>query len=389
MKRTSSFDVLTDRRNTGSCKWEAYAHLTKDGDCIPLTVADMELPIAEPIKAALVAAAQHGICGYTQVDELYLNALTGFMKRHHGLEITEKNLICTSGIVPAFGIVLRALTQKGDGIIVQPPVYTPFFDAIRANERVILENPLLFDGKEYRMDYAGLEELCKSGAKLLMLCSPHNPVGRVWTREELQMTGDICKKYGVVILCDEIHNDMALESTHTALATLPGMKDIVITCTAMSKTFNLAGLMLSNIFIFNEDMYKKVDRQLGLDGSHCIPYFGRAASIAAFSECDEWIEELKDYLRGNFELCYNYIAENMPNLECIRAEGTYLLWVNCKKLGLSDKELLKRFEEEKVPVNPGTMFGTGGSGFVRINVAMPRESLMIALEKIKKAVNVK
>ena len=290
------------------------------------------------------------------------------------------------GIVQAMGIVIRALTNEGDGIIIQPPVYTPFFDAIQKNSRVVVENPLIFDGEKYVMDYDNLEKCCKSGAKLFMLCSPHNPVGRVWTRDELMKACSICKRYGVIILCDEIHNDIILQGNHISAVTLPEMSDNIITCTSMSKTFNLAGLMLSNILVFNDEIYKKLDEQIAVSASHCIPYFGRAAAIAAFTECDEWIDALCEYLRGNFKLFNDFAKSNMPQVKCMPSEGTYLLWLDCTKLGLSDSDLQKRFLNAGVPVNPGAMFGKGGSGFVRINLALPRKELQKSLYKIEKAV---
>ena len=384
------FDELRDRRHTGSCKFEAYRELTDETGCIPLTIADMEMPTAQPIISALIRAAEHGICGYTEADEVYINALSGFMERRHGLHIEKDNLICTGGIVPALGIIIRALTSEGDGIIVQPPVYTPFFNAININSRKPIENPLIFNGEKYVMDYEHLEKCCISGAKMLILCSPHNPVGRVWTYDELAQACEICKKHNVLIVCDEIHNDIILgNNKHISAVNLPGMKDSVITCTAMSKTFNLAGLMLSNIFAFNREIHKKLETQLMRDGSHCIPYFGRAAAIAAFTECDEWIDALKEYIRTIFELCYEFFEKRLNHIKCIHADGTYLLWVDCRALGLSDDELLQRFIDALVPVNPGAMFGTGGSGFVRVNIAMPKSELEKALVRMEKALAIK
>lgn len=384
-----TFDRLIDRRNTGSCKWESAPSECVNNGCFPMTVADMEFAIAEPIQRALKDAVSHAICGYTEVDDAYFNALSSFMKRRHNFEVKRENLICTSGVVPAFGIIIRALTNPDDGIIVQPPVYTPFFNAIKLNGRNILENPLVVKDGHYEINFDQLDELCKNGAKMLMLCSPHNPVGRTWTRDELMQVGEICKKHSVVILCDEIHNDIVYKgSDHTVLATLPGMRDITITCTAMSKTFNLAGLMLSNIFIFNKEMYDKVNRRIDIDSSRCIPYFGRAASIAAFSECDEWLDSLLVYLSENFKFCYNFIENNIPEMKCTKADSTYLLWLDCRALGLSDDDLTEFFAKRaKTPVNSGASFGTGGSGFVRLNIALPRKELENALHRISDAVD--
>lgn len=378
----SSFDTFIDRRNTGACKWEPFSDIYGDGDLIPMTVADMEMPVAEPIRKALVRAAEHGICGYTEPDKAYMDALSGFLTRRHGLSVTRDQLVCTMGIVPAFGILIRALTEKGDKIILQPPVYTPFFDAVKMNDRVVAENPLIFDGDTYHMNYTELEQLCRSGAKILMLCSPHNPVGRVWTRDELEKVGNICKKYGVTIICDEIHNDIIFEGKHVSLAAIDGMKDITVTCTAMSKTFNLAGLMLSNILIYNKDIHDKVTKQTARDGSLCIPYFGRAAAIAAFTECDEWIDELCMHVKSNFEECYNFFAEKFPSLKPVHASGTYLLWLDVSALGIEENQLLEKFRNAKIPVGGGEMFGTGGKGFIRINIALPKKQLRIALNRM-------
>ena len=382
------FDKYIDRRNTGSCKWEACPKSLLDENCIPMTVADMEFETAPQIKSALMRAAEHGICGYTEVDDTYISALSDFMKRRHGLTFERKNLLCTTGIVPAFGIIIRALTNEGDGIIVQPPVYTPFFNAIKGNGRRVIENPLILNDDRYEMDFAGLEKCCNKGAKMLMLCSPHNPVGRVWTRDELMQVGEICKRHNVIILCDEIHGDIVYPgSKHTSLATLPGMKDSVITCTAMSKTFNLAGLMHSNVFVFNGEILEKLSEQVKKEGSDCIPYFARVAAISAFSECDDWIDELLVYLENNMKLCHDFIKNELPMLECTKAEGTYLLWLDCRELGMSDSELSAFFTEKaKIFANPGVMFGHGGEGFMRLNIALPKEKLFQALLRLKHAI---
>lgn len=382
------FDKIVDRRNTGSCKWQAMPKNLADEGIIPFTVADMEIETPQPVKDALHAAAEHGICGYTEVDDAYFNALSGFMQRRHGFGITRECLLCTTGIVPAFGIVLRALTNEGDGIIVQPPVYPQFFHAVNSNDRKIIENPLLFDGEHYEIDFTGLEEACKSGAKMLLFCSPHNPVGRVWTKDELTHVYQICKKYNVIILCDEIHNDILFNDTkHTVFADIESAKDILITCMAMSKTFNLAGLMFSNLFVFNKQMRDKIENEMTKCGMHCISYFGRAAGIAAFNECDSWVDELVKYIDGNFNLCYDFISNNIPELKCIKAQGTYVLWLDCRELGLNDKQLTDFFmDEAKMPVNGGAMFGTGGEGFVRINIAVPKEELKKALMRLSNAV---
>ena len=384
-----SFDKIIDRRLTGSCKWDSIDSKLLDEGVVPMTVADMEFEVAPQIKSAIIKAAEHSIYGYTQTDKLYVDALSNYMKRRHDFSVSSENLICTMGIVPAFGIVIRALTNEGDGIIIQPPVYSPFYNSIKINNRKVLENPLLnIDGK-YQMDYDGLENLCKGGAKLLMLCSPHNPVGRVWSYDELKKVGDICTKYNVTILCDEIHNDIVYNGRkHYVLANLPGMSDRVITCTAMSKTFNLAGLMLSNIFIKNKELYKTISHQAAKDGSGCIPYFGRAAAISAFTECDEWIDELLNYLNNNINICYNFINENIRGIKCTQAEGTYLLWLDCRGLKLNDKQLEYLFyEQAKIPVNMGASFGTNGSGFVRMNVAVSKSTLNSALERLNSVIN--
>ena len=381
-----NFDLFIDRRNTGACKWEAFSDISCDGDLIPMTVADMEMPIAEPIKNALIKAAQHGICGYTEPDREYVSALSSFLYRRHGLIVTKDELCCTMGIVPAFGILIRALTKEGDGIIVQPPVYTPFFDAITMNDRKVIENPLLYDGTLYTINFEQLEKQCADGASMLMLCSPHNPVGRVWTADELMRLGEICKRHNVIIICDEIHNDIVFHGKHVSLAALPEMRDITITCTAMSKTFNLAGLMLSNIIIYNKEMHDRVQKVIARDGSLCIPYFGRAAAIAALTECDEWIDGLCAHISDNFEICYKFFEENIPDVKCIHAEGTYLLWIDYHKLGVTEKELTDKFRAAKIPVNGGAMFGTGGDGFLRLNIALPKNELMTALNRMKEKV---
>ena len=384
------FDSRVSRVSTGSFKHDHAPEPVKNAGHIPLTIADMELKMPSALSEALIEAAKHGVCGYTYADDAYFEAVRGFLGRRHGFFPERESLINTSGVVTALHMLIRALTNENDGVIIQPPVYPPFRMAVRENGRKLLNNPLLLgeDGR-YRMDFEGLEALCaREEAKLLILCSPHNPVGRVWTLEELTRLGEICLKHGVFVVADEIHFDLAMfHNKHTVFSTIKGFENNCAVCTSISKTFNTAGLCCSNIFIADKARREAFEKVADREAPFGIPYFARAATIAAYTRCDAWLDALLSYVEGNFNTLDSFLRERLPMLRLIKPEGTYLAWVDMHALGL-DKDALEALMLNKalLALDEGYIFGEEGAGFERINLALPRKELLYALERLEKAV---
>jgi cystathionine beta-lyase len=336
-----------------------------------------------------MSSAEHGIYGYTYPDELYLNAVTYWMEHRHKWRAKPEWISCTPGVVNALGTAIRAFTEPGDGIIIQPPVYTPFRMSIRQNGRKIIENPLIENGCRYEMDIEGLRRLCAgSKVKMLILCSPHNPVGRVWTREELMALGAVCEEHGVIVVSDEIHSDILLNgSRHHVFASLPGMSGRCVVCTAASKTFNLAGLHCSNILIPDKKLRSRFNKTLETESGFGIPYFARAATIAAYTRSGAWLDELIAYLEGTFEMFESFLTEKLPMLGFAHTEGTYLAWTDLRSLCLSDSDQERLMTEAaKLALDEGYIFGKGGSGFERWNLAAPRSKIMESLLRFEAAV---
>ena len=384
------FDAFIDREGTGSVKWAQRPETLRRAGAVPLSIADMEFRCPPEVTQAVRKAAEHGIYGYTHADDAYFDALAGFMARRHGLEIKREWLLVFNGVVSALGSAVRALSSPGAGVIIQPPVYAPFFDAVEANGGKILLNPLLARGGRYEIDFEGFEKLCAAGeAKLFILCSPHNPVGRVWARGELARLARICAEHGVLILSDEIHADIVFAGRrHTSMLAIPEAEGNCAVFMAMSKTFNLAGLACSEAFAPDPAICGKLARQQRRDNALGMTYFARAASIAAHTDCDGWLDALLPYLAGNFAFLRDFVSQRLPMLRLSPLEGTYLAWMDLRALGLPDKEL-RGFLAEKahLALTPGDWFGPGGSGFARWNIALPRGILAEALERLAGAVD--
>ncbi len=381
-----NFDKCVDRRNTGSVKWEIAPKRIIESGNIPLSIADMELETAPEIVDAMKTAAMHGICGYTGVDDAYFEALRSFQKRRHNLAIEREWLTVTSGVVTALGIAVRAFTEKGDGVLINTPAYPPFFSAIKGNERTLIESELLHESGRYEINFDEMEALAKS-AKLLILCSPHNPVGRVWTASELERLAQICIKNDLIVIADEIHQDIVLDNNkHITLANISGMAERCIVCTSMSKTFNLAGLSCSDVFIPNKELRERFISVQQRDSTTGVPYFARAAQIAAHTKCDKWLDELLAYISANFRLMYDYISANMPDLICAHTQGTYLAWVDMRALKMNCEQL-EAFSVNKalLALDEGYIFGKAGEGFERWNLALPREELKKCLDRLYSA----
>jgi cystathionine beta-lyase len=398
-----SFDEEYDRRGTNSVKWE-FAQEGEDllniehtdrffgpDRALPMWVADMDFRCPEPVVEALIARAEHGIFGYSAPTDDFLHSVVNWMERRHGWNI-DSNWICiTPGVVPALNMLVRTFTTQGNKVLVQPPVYYPFYGAVENNSSQLIFNPLILENGVYRMDLEDLESKCRDAEVVMaILCSPHNPVGRVWSRDELVKFGEICIENNVLVVTDEIHGDLIYhDQEFTPFAKISDtFAQNSIVCTAPSKTFNLAGLHTSSIIIPNPDLRNRFEATLQSNGLFGINAFGAVALQAAYDHGEEWLEEVLQYVEGNFEYLKAYVAENIPQIEVIQPEGTYLVWLDCRKLQLERKELKRLiFEQAKVYLDDGFIFGPEGEGFERINIACPRKVLEEALDRIRQAIS--
>ncbi len=380
------FDFIPNRTNTGSLKWD---FISERNDAFPFSVADMEWKTAPQITAALKDFAEKGFFCYTIADDDYKTVVKDFMARRHNWQIEKEWIVCTGGVVAAINTAVRAFTDIGDGVIIQPPVYYPFANAINNNNRKIAANPLIKTESTYRIDFEGLEQLAsKKENKLMLLCSPHNPVGRVWTKEELTKVADICLRNNVVLVSDEIHFDIT-RTQHTCLPAISKeFAENCVVCTALSKTFNIAGLGTSNIIIPGECIRTTFETQLAADGYTCINCCSRPATLAGYTQCDDWIDEMNAHINENFDILDRFLQENLPQIKLYDREGTYLAWLDMSKIGMSD-ETLERFLIDKCGIvpDPGYWFGDEGKGFMRLDIAVPRAALIKALNALKDALN--
>ena len=384
------FDTVIERRGTICAKWDGMEPIFGSGDLLPMWVADMDFKAPPEVIEVLRERVDHGIFGYTRRFAPYREAIAGWFERRHGWKPDTEWIRHTPGVVPALAAAILAFTQPGDGVLVQPPVYYPFFATITGRGRRVVENPLIFTGSRFEMDFADLEKkLDDSSVKLVFLCSPHNPCGRVWTREELERFARICASRGVIVISDEIHCDILFRGVrHTPLADVSeAIRDLSITTVAPSKTFNIAGLSTAAVIIPSKrlrDNYQSVIDFLHIDGGNV---FGTLALEAAYTKGDAWLDELLAYLAGNLDFIESFLAERLPHIRLIRPEGTYIPLLDCRSLNLSGPELQNLLVEKGgVALDGGHWFGTGGTGFARINVATPRALLKEGMERIERAV---
>lgn len=385
------FDTVPNRRGTNCFKYDFAREMGMPEDVLPLWVADMDFPTAPAVLERLHALAEHGIFGYTGVKDTYFSAVHNWYAQRFGWETQRSWLVITPGVVFAIAIAIRAFTQKGDAILIQQPVYYPFANKVTENDRQLVVNPLVLKNGRYEMDFADMErKIVDYHVKMLLLCSPHNPVGRVWTKEELLRVGEICQKHGVLVVSDEIHADFTYAGhTHRVFASVKSeFADFTITCTAPSKTFNLAGLQNSNIFIPNRQLrhaYKKELSACGCGGTNCM---GMAACQAAYEAGADWLEQLKQYLAGNLAYIRQFLREKLPDIALIEPEGTYLVWLDLRKLGLTEQQQRQLIvQDAKLWLDTGTLFGQGGEGFERINIACPRTTIEQAMQRLEHAVH--
>lgn len=383
-----NFDQIYKRENTGSVKWDLRKPLYGSDEVIPLWVADMDFACPPPVMEALQQRLEHPIFGYSIQTAEYNRAVTGWLERRFGWKTPEDSVIFCPGVVPALNFVIKAFTQPGERVIIQSPVYHIFHKAIINNERVIADNPLVYEEGRYKIDFDHLESLAGADTKLMLLCSPHNPVGRVWTKDELLKIADFCRRHNILLVSDEIHADLIYPGyRHTPMASLsPEIAGSIITCTAPSKTFNLAGLQTANVIIENEDLKKSFKFELEKSGIFGPSPLGAAALIAAYTKCEDWLEQLMLYLEANLNYLADYVKRELPQLDVVKAEATYLIWIDCRRLNMSKAEL-KRFmrEEAKLAIEEGYIFGRPGKGFIRVNIACPRPILAEAMGRLKGA----
>ena len=379
------FDEIIPRRGTNSYKWDS----ARDADILPMWVADMDFRTAPPVVEALRKRAEHGIFGYVRVPDAYYAAVTNWFARRHDWQIEKEWIIYTTGVVPALSAVIKALTVPGDKVMVQTPVYNCFFSSIRNNGCGMIANPLIYRNGTYQIDFADLEQKAADpSVKVLLLCNPHNPAGRVWTKQELTRIGDICIRNNVWVIADEIHCELVFPG-HTYIPFASISQEFLmhsVTCTSPSKAFNLAGLQIANIISADTDIRIKIDKAINVNEVCDVNPFGVEALMAAYNDSEEWLEELKQYLFANYNYLRAYFAECLPKFPVSMLEGTYLVWVDCSVLNQSSDETVKTLlEKEKLWVNEGGLYGEAGEGFIRINIACPRQQLIEGLNRLRRA----
>lgn len=388
-ERNLKFDKVVERRGTGCLKYDFVKQWGMPEDVLPLWVADMDFETSSYVVDALAERLRHGIFGYTESGEEYFEAVKGWMARHHDWEIQRDWLVKTPGVVFALAMAVRAYTNPGDAVLIQQPVYYPFSEVVRDNGRRLISNTLyLGDDNRYHIDFEDFErKLVEEKIKLFILCSPHNPVGRVWTREELCRLGDLCVKHNVTVVSDEIHADFVFQGKHQVFANLKKeYESVSIICTAPSKTFNLAGLVMSNIFIPDAELRKRFRGQMDAAGISQLGVMGLTACEAAYRHGEEWYQAMLKYVKDNIDFISQYVKENLPGVRMVEHEGTYLVWLDFRGIGLDEKTLEHKIvHEAKLWLDSGTMFGEGGSGFQRVNAACSRKTLTEALDRIKAA----
>lgn len=387
-ERNLNFDEIVERRGTDCLKYDFAKRRGKPEDVLPLWVADMDFKTSSYVVDALIERTEHGIFGYSDTQEEYFNAVAGWMERHHHWKIREEWLIKTPGVVFALAMAVKAFTEPGDSVLIQQPVYYPFSEVIRDNDRVIVSSDLILgEDNRYHIDLEDFEkQIVDHDVKLFLLCNPHNPSGRVFTKEELTGMGDLCVKYGVKVVSDEIHNDFVFQGEHTVFASVKKeYEDLCVVCTSPSKTFNLASMLISNIFIPGEEMRKKFQHEVDAAGISQLSALGIVAAQTAYKKGDEWYHAMLSYVRENITYLKTYVADHMPGVNVIDGEGTYLLWLDFRKTGIDPDELDRRIiYDAKLWLDSGKIFGKTGAGFQRINVAAPRKTVEECLERIRR-----
>lgn len=387
MMNKFDFDQIIARRGTNSYKWD----LAKDDEVLPFWVADMDFVTAPAITQALKKRAIHGIFGYTKVPQEYYEAIINWFAIRHNWDLQKEWIVCTSGVVPALSAIIKALCKAGDGVLVQTPVYNCFFSSIKNNDCEVVENKLIYTNNTYKIDFEDLKTKASNPkVKLLILCNPHNPAGRVWTYEELSQICDICIQNNVTIVSDEIHCELIMPGyKYTPLASISDeILNQCVVCNSISKAFNTAGLQNANIICANAQIREKIVRAININEICDVNPFGVDALMAAYNESYEWLCELNAYIYQNYLFMKDFCQSKLPNFQIGNLEGTYLVWMNCLASQMSSNELGKALvNEAKIWLNSGTMYGSCGEGFMRWNIACPRSRLEEGLKRFEKFVN--
>ncbi|NLE24403.1 MAG: pyridoxal phosphate-dependent aminotransferase [Clostridiaceae bacterium] len=385
----SRFDEIIERQNTDSLKWDYRKQRFGKEDILPMWVADMDFKSPAPISVALIRRVEHGVYGYTQVSDRLSDALSGWLKKRHDWLIDKSWLVYSPGVVTSVNTAILAYTDPGDRVLMQTPIYYPFYSSIRDNERELVVNPLRNNNGYYDIDFADLEKKLADNVRLMILCSPHNPIGRVWKLHELQEVLRLCRKYDVILVSDEIHSDLVFKGhKHIPIASLSEeAKKSCVTLMSPTKTFNIAGLSVSYAIIPDTELQKKFKSTINKNGADMLNIFGLEAASAAYTYCEDWLNELLVYLEDNLDMLVDYFKNNIPQIKVIRPEATYLAWLDCNELPVPAKKLKDFFVNRAgVGLNDGITFGEEGNGFQRINFACPRQILLEGLERINKAV---
>ncbi|HUV99162.1 MAG TPA: PatB family C-S lyase [Gallionella sp.] len=381
---SSEFDKIIPRSGTSSFKHDGRMEIFGTEDVVPLWVADMDFAVPAAVRDALVERAAHPIYGYTVYPESLYESLIAWQQKRHGWKVEREWIVMCPGVVPSVHAAIMALSQPDDIVVVQPPVYAPFFGAAKSVGRRLRLNPLEFEDGRYRFDLEHFERCAAEGARLLLLCSPHNPVGRVWQEDELQALLEICARYDVTVVSDEIHADLIYPGgQHTPLAGLGNGTVKIITAVAPSKTFNIPGLGLSALIVPDEKDRAAIAKAFGMLHAGAANPFSIVAFEAAYRNGARWLDDLLDYIEANYRFVRKYLQQHLPLIKLTAAEGTFLLWLDCRAMGLNDEQLKQFFVRQAgVGLSPGIIFGEQGSGFMRMNIAAPRSVIAGALEKI-------
>lgn len=384
-----NFDEIIDRRNTNSLKHDFAKERGKPEGVLPLWVADMDFRVPPCVQEKIKESAELGIFGYSDVKSEYFATIENWYRRYHKYQLQEEWMVKTPGVVFAISAAIRAFSQKGDGILIQPPVYYPFREEILHNARKLVSNNLVYSQGRYEIDFGDFEKKIRNHkVKIFLLCNPHNPVGRVFKEWELQKMGEICQRYGVIVVSDEIHSEFIYPGyRHQVFAGLGSeLEQMTVTCTSPSKAFNLAGLQVANIFIANEENRRKFNQAIARTGYFELNLFGLVACQAAYEGGREWLDQLNRYLKDNLDFIRTFLQKRLPQIRLVEPEGTYLIWLDCRGLSLSEEEREELIVKKAgLWLDSGGMFGKSGEGFERINIACPRKTLETAAHRLLSA----
>ncbi|ART77817.1 MalY/PatB family protein [Sutcliffiella horikoshii] len=386
--KSYDFNEIINRKNTSSVKWDETARVFGSSDVLPMWVADMDFKAPQEVTKAIIEKAEHGIYGYTAISTSVHDAVTSWFQKQHGWELKQEWLTYISGVVPALSATIQTFSNPGDKIIVFSPVYYPFYDMVTYNDRKLITSPMEYRNGRYYMDLQDFEAKLDGDVKLLLLCNPHNPGGTVWTREELEQLGKICVKHNIIIVSDDIHADLVFNNyTYYPLASIS--EDIAmqtVTCIAPTKTFNMAGLQAAAMITSNQALREKLEFFLKKQGHFLLNMLGVSAMEAAYKHGEQWLDEVLSYIEDNMDYAVEYIQKEIPGVEASKPEGTYLLWIDCRKLGLGEEELKRLLlHKGKLALESGSKFGKEGTGFVRMNVACTKATLQEGLQRLKTA----